>query len=180
MDTDGTLAANSDSKVATQKATKTYADTKAPIASPTFTGTVTVPSPSNATDAATKAYVDSVAQGLSAKPSAVCGTTSALPSYVYNNGTSGVGATITAVATGALTIDGHTVALNEYVLVKDETAGNAPYNGLYKCTVAGAVGVLFVLTRSVEMDASTEFSGGFVFVESGTVNAGAGFVCTNT
>lgn len=33
LDTDGTLAANSDSKVATQKATKTYADTKATVAS---------------------------------------------------------------------------------------------------------------------------------------------------
>lgn len=32
----------------------------APIASPTFTGTVTVPTPVNQTDAATKAYVDSV------------------------------------------------------------------------------------------------------------------------
>jgi hypothetical protein len=31
---------------------------KAPLASPTFTGTVTVPTPSNNTDAATKAYVD--------------------------------------------------------------------------------------------------------------------------
>lgn len=33
---------------------------KAPAASPTFTGTVTVPTPSNATDAATKGYVDSL------------------------------------------------------------------------------------------------------------------------
>lgn len=31
---------------------------KAPLASPTFTGTVTVPTPSNDTDAATKSYVD--------------------------------------------------------------------------------------------------------------------------
>lgn len=31
LDTDGTLTANSDSKVATQKATKTYADTKQPL-----------------------------------------------------------------------------------------------------------------------------------------------------
>lgn len=34
---------------------------KAPLASPTFTGTVTVPTPVNATDAATKGYVDSLA-----------------------------------------------------------------------------------------------------------------------
>ncbi|HET8708977.1 MAG TPA: hypothetical protein VFL85_01715 [Candidatus Saccharimonadales bacterium] len=36
-------------------------DAKAPLASPTFTGTVTVPAPSSSTDAATKAYVDSKA-----------------------------------------------------------------------------------------------------------------------
>jgi hypothetical protein len=36
---------------------------KAPLASPTFTGTVTVPAPSNNTDAATKLYVDTVAVG---------------------------------------------------------------------------------------------------------------------
>lgn len=41
VDTDGTLAGNSDVKVASQKAGKTYADTKAPIASPSFTGDVT-------------------------------------------------------------------------------------------------------------------------------------------
>ena len=40
VDVDGALAANSDAKVASQKATKAYADTKAPMASPTFTGTV--------------------------------------------------------------------------------------------------------------------------------------------
>lgn len=42
LDTDGTLAANSDAKLPTQKAVKTYADTKAPKANPSFTGTVSV------------------------------------------------------------------------------------------------------------------------------------------
>ena len=37
---------------------------KAPLASPTFTGTVTVPTPVNGTDAATKAYVDNAVTGL--------------------------------------------------------------------------------------------------------------------
>ena len=36
---------------------------KAPLASPTFTGTVTVPTPANATDAATKGYVDTATAG---------------------------------------------------------------------------------------------------------------------
>ena len=41
LDTDGTLAANSDVKVASQKATKTYADTKAALAGAAFVGDVT-------------------------------------------------------------------------------------------------------------------------------------------
>ena len=40
LDTDGTLAANSDAKVATQKATKTYADLMVPKAGGTMTGTL--------------------------------------------------------------------------------------------------------------------------------------------
>jgi hypothetical protein len=43
LDTDGTLAANSDTKVATQKATKTYADTKVAKAGDTMTGALQVP-----------------------------------------------------------------------------------------------------------------------------------------
>ena len=42
-------------------AIQTQIDTKAPLASPTFTGTVTVPTPVNNTDASTKTYVDSTA-----------------------------------------------------------------------------------------------------------------------
>ena len=37
---------------------QTQLDAKSPLASPTFTGTVTVPTPSGDTDAATKNYVD--------------------------------------------------------------------------------------------------------------------------
>jgi len=42
LDTDGTLAANSDARVATQKAVKAYSDTKSPILHPSFTSTVGV------------------------------------------------------------------------------------------------------------------------------------------
>lgn len=133
-----------------------------------------VTDPSSAQDAATKAYVDAVAQGLSVKPSALVGTTAALPTYTYLAGV------ITATATGVVAVDGHNLADNDIVLVKDETSTNKPYNGLYTVTTAGAVGVALVMTRHTSMDASTEFSGAFVFVESGTVNTGAGFVCTNT
>ncbi len=43
IDTDGTLAADSDAKIPSQKAVKTYSDTKAPKASPVFTGDATIP-----------------------------------------------------------------------------------------------------------------------------------------
>ncbi len=139
-----------------------------------------VTDPTSAQDASTKAYVDTVAQGLDAKPSAIVATTAGLPTYTYSNGASGLGATITAVATGVVAVDGRNLALNDVVLVKNETVANAPYNGLYTVTVAGAVGVALVLTRHTSMDTTTEYTGAFIFVETGTVNAAAGFVCTNS
>lgn len=145
---------------------------KAPLASPTFTGVVTVPTPSNATDASTKGYVDTVAQGLSVKGSVRLATAAALPTNTYLSGV------ITVTATGVLTVDGSTVALNDRILVKDEVTQLK--NGVYTCTTAGAVGVAAVLTRSLDMDAAAEFPGAFVFAEIGTANAGAGFVCTNS
>lgn len=139
----------------------------------TFSGEVVVPAPVNATDAATKAYVDGVAQGLSAKASCQEATTAALPTNTYNNGASGVGATLTAVVPGTLVVDGQTVALNDRVLVQNEvTAAN---NGIYLCTTAGAVGVAYILTRSTDNNTSADIVGAFTFVENGTVNANAGF-----
>lgn len=154
-------------------AIQTQLNTKAPSASPTFTGTVTIPqTPSNNTDAASKGYVDAVAQGLSVKGSVLLATASALPTNTY------LANVITITATGTLTVDGTVTALNDRILVKDESS--ALKNGIYTVTTAGAIGVAAVLTRSSDMDVSTEFPGAFVFVETGTVNSAAGFVCTNS
>jgi hypothetical protein len=140
----------------------------------TFTGEVIVPSPVNASDAATKAYADAIAQGLAVKPAVTEATTAALPAYTATS------STLTATSTGVLTVDGVAVSLNDRVLVKDETSGNAPDNGIYSCTTAGAVGVAYVLTRAADMDAGSEVPGAFTFVQMGSVNIGAGFVCTTT
>ena len=137
--------------------------------------------PSQDQDAANKGYVDSVAQGLDVKASVEYGTTTALPAYTYNNGASGVGATITADANGALSIDGSAPSVGARVLVKNETAANAPYNGIYVVTVAGDVGAAFVLTRSLDFDngsPSGEIPGAFTFIEAGTTLADTGWVCT--
>jgi len=154
---------------------------------PTGTGTIDVSSkritslaePTQATDGATKSYVDSVASGLDPKASVVMATYAALPAYTYDNGTSGVGATLTGNANGVLTVDGVAVALNDRVLVKNETGGNDPYNGIYLCTTAGAVGVAYVLTRATDFNQPAEMYSAFTFVESGTNQADTGWVCSN-
>ena len=136
-------------------------------------------------DAATKIYVDNVAQGLDPKASVVYATTANLDPYTYNNGTSGVGATITITATGNLTIDGNVVTANSRVLIKNEagvfvnnTTQSAAFNGIYVVTTAGAVGVSAVLTRSTDMDIWAEVPGAFTFVENGATNADSGWVST--
>lgn len=131
-------------------------------------------------DAATKIYVDQVAQGLDVKASVAYATTAALPAYTYNNGASGIGATITASANGALSIDGGSPAVGDRVLIKNETGANQPYNGIYVVTNAGSASAAFVLTRATDFDNSSpsgEIPGAFTFVEDGSTNADTGWVC---
>jgi hypothetical protein len=144
----------------------------------TFTGEVIVPQPVNSTDAATKQYVDSSAQGLDPKQSATAATAVALAANTYNNGSSGVGATLTATGNGALVIDGYTVATNGRVLIKNEsTAAN---NGIYVVTNTGSAGSAYILTRSTDFNTGSQVPGGYVYVQNGTVNTGIGFVCTTS
>jgi len=137
-----------------------------PVASVNFNGQrgINVATPINSTDIANKAYVDLNIQGLSPKPSAQAVTTAALPTNTYSNGSSGVGATITASAAGVLTVDTYTPAVGDVLLIKNEaTAAN---NGLYTLTTLGTASVPFVLTRHVDMDSAQEFGGGFVAVKN--------------
>lgn len=141
--------------------------------------------PTNGTDIANKEYVDSVAQGLNFHAACNYGSTAALPSYTYSNGASGVGATITASANGALVLDGHTFVsptdVGLRVLIKDETSGNAPYNGVYTVTATGSGGAPFVLTRATDYDTSgagtNEIDAGdFILVLSGSTLANTSWV----
>lgn len=146
LDTDATLAANSDTRIASQKALKTY--------------------------------IDNAIQGLEIKKPARLATAAAIAAYTYANGTLGVGATITFNAVGSQSVDGTATALNDRILVKDETGGNAPYNGVYYVSTKGTGGVAEVWTRTTDNDQAADFPGSFVFVEEGTVNADSGWVCT--
>ena len=139
--------------------------------------------PVQAQDAATKNYVDNTAQGLDVKQAVVVATATTLPAYTYNNGSGGVGATLTATANGALSIDSVSVTANSRVLIKNETSGNAPYNGIYSVTQTGNATAAYILTRTADFDLSSpssEIPGAFVFVNTGTVNQNTGWVCTTT
>lgn len=107
----------------------------------------------NATDAATKAYVDSVAQGLDVKQSVHVATTANLASL-----------------SGLLTIDGHTLQVGERVLVKNQTTGAD--NGIY-VAASGA------WSRADDFDGTPAVTtGAFAFVEYGTTNGSTGWVLT--
>lgn len=146
-----------------------------------------VPTPYADSDVANKAYVDSVAQGLDIKASVVYATTGNIfgSGYTYNNGTSGVGATLTGAAVGNLTIDGNVVSAGERVLIKNEvgafvdnTTQSAAFNGIYTVTTAGSPSVAYVLTRATDFDIGTEMASAFTFVEYGSTQADTGWACT--
>ena len=151
------------------------------ILDPKGSGTVDVNSsritnvtdPSGSQDAATKAYVDSVANGLDVKASAKYASTANIAG-TYSNGAG----TITAGSNGALSIDGATPTAGDRILLKDQTT--ATQNGLYTVTTVGSGSAAYVLTRTPDADAASEITGGaFVFVEAGTANADNGYVFTH-
>ena len=154
------------------------------VFSPHGTGTITVPAGYEdragytTNSLANKAYVDQVAQGLDAKPSARAATTANLAT-TYSNGTSGVGATLTATTNGAIVLDGVSPSVGDRILVKDQTAG--AQNGIYTVATQGSGSAAFVLTRATPEDQPAELSGGsFIFVEEGTANGDNGYVFTHT
>jgi hypothetical protein len=113
------------------------------------TGTITT-APTSGNDIVNKDYADAIASGINFHQSCRYATTTALPANIYNNGSSGVGATLTAVVNGALSVDGVAVAATQRILVKNEVA--QANNGVYTVTQAGSGILPYILTRATDFD----------------------------
>ncbi len=108
-------------------------------------------------------------------------TISVLPANTYDNGTLGVGATITGDANGALTAqDGISLSNGDKLLVKNETSTEAPNNGIYTVTQIGTAGTPFILTRATNNDEADEFIDTYVTIAAGTTLIGKVYECTNS
>jgi hypothetical protein len=141
-------------------------------------GTVST-TPTSNTDIVNKQYADAIASGIHFHEAVALATTAALPANTYNNGTSGVGATLTGNANGALSVDSTLTIAAERILVKNEVAG--ANNGVYVVTQVGSAGTPYILTRATDFDTvgtgvDQIDEGDFFLVTSGTANVNTAWV----
>ena len=141
-------------------------DTRLATAGGTMTGAIAMGTnkitglgtPTDGTDAATKNYVDSAAQGIDWKASVRAATTANV--------------TLASDLENGDTLDGVTLATGDRILVKNQSTGSQ--NGIYVVKASGAP------DRSTDADTGAELTSNFaVFVEEGTANADQGYVLTN-
>jgi hypothetical protein len=148
------------------------------------TGTISTAPVSN-TDIVNKQYADAIASGIHFHEAVAYATTAALPACTYNNGTSGVGATLTGNSNGALTVDSHTFTSpadnGTRVLIKNQA--NGAENGVYTLTQAGnsSPGAPFILTRATDFDTvgpgvDQIDEGDFFLVTGGVINLNTAWV----
>jgi len=147
----------SDANKPVSSAAQAALDAKLSLAGGTMTGDLTLAgAPTADLHAATKLYVDNVAAGINFHQPVRVATT----------------ANITL--SGLQTIDGVSLSAGDRVLVKDQS--NAKTNGIYEVKNNG-----WTRTADADNTPTGELAGGdFCLVLEGTVNAGYGYVCSNT
>lgn len=130
--------------------------------------------PVSANDVVNKAYADTIASGFTfINP--VNAASNANFNSTYNNGSSGVGATLTATSNGAFSLDGEAGVLNASYLFKNQT--NSFENGIYILTQVGDGSNPAILTRATYFDEPSEIQAGdIVPVLSGTQNGGTAWL----
>ena len=146
-----------------------------------------IPARVTAAEAATAALVTSStamiqehAQGAARMTDVRVATTAALPTCTYENGTLGVGATLTGDVFGALAAqDAVTLIATNRILVQDQVL--PAENGIYALTTVGAADAYFVLTRVADCNQAAEMvTGIFVYATAGTTNGGKAFYLSTT
>lgn len=99
-------------------------------------------------------------------------------SYTYNNGTAGVGATLTGTSNGALSVDGFAVSVGDSILW-DEIV-TLTHNGAYVCTQTGSPSTPYILTRRGDYNTSAQiFFHTNVLITSGNTYKGSTFFMSN-
>jgi hypothetical protein len=132
---------------------------------------------------ATKQYVDTlVSSGITYHAPVKYEVPTINLNATYNNGASGVGATLTnAGALVAFTPDGTVASVADRILVYNQT--NQAENGVYVVTTVGSGSVAWVLTRASDADTYALKSptglgnGDAFFITSGATGAGETYVC---
>jgi len=120
---------------------------------------ISLADPTNAQDAATKAYVDAVAQGMTPKAYARVMTTT----------------NITLTGGAPNTVDGISIAANDRILVTGQSA--AAQNGIYTVQTLGT-GSNGTWVRASDSDTWAELVSAFLWVSEGTSNADTFWYCT--
>jgi hypothetical protein len=149
---DSTIATTSSSQTLTNKTLGSGTALSADLSAATYKVTG-LGAPTNASDAATKAYVDGVAEGLHVHASVVAASTSNI-----------------VLPTAPATLDGVSLSINDRVLLKNQSTTSE--NGIY-------VVINGDLARAADYNTAAEIDpGDFVFVSGGTVNDNTGWVQT--
>lgn len=129
----------------------------------------------NPQDAVSLNQLNNAVASLTPKADCAAATTTALAAATYNNGSSGVGATLTLTVAAVLVLDGYTPLLGDRILVKNQAA--PANNGLYAVTTLGTVLINAVLTRTTDFDQPAEIDGAITFIINGSTNAGTRWQC---
>ena len=155
---DSTVATTSSSQTLTNKTLGSSTALSADLGAATYKIT-NLGTPTSSTDAATKQYVDDVAQGLHIHASCVAATTGNI--------------NLSTDLEASDVIDGVTLSAGNRVLVKNQSTTSE--NGIYTAVTSGAA------VRATDFNEASEIQGGdFVFITGGTVNDNTGYVQVNT